>query len=581
MQNHDDADGSKRIVLMRTLDGLFRGISPSKARVATLGGKGIEAGIWDKAGIRGLHGWLIERDPVQLANLREAYGHFRITDSLVRFAETIRKRLGPRAYLDLFHLDLCGTIEPNILKLARVLPLLMNGRQRLLALTMADSRRNRSLEHADVTNECGSLLFGAIWPELCDRLLTLHANEPTGACGSYADPINVTTREIGFFINLAFALASMVPTSFGFGTGPRAAPVGSLVHALCSGKVDRELRRSIRHESTYVVPVRLERYVYWSDNRMKRDGRPSRFRMRTYILRLDAVDEPISLVMAARKMARLLMRSTYSIVDNGTIRTMSLQDVRKRPLDAEADSCLDARIRTEPFRQSSDHAVQEHKDPDKETNMGGASVSEIRSYFAGILPALSAAHQEHFNRLCELAASGENGSTELNRRIALAISTLQGGKGKPEEGKTQAASAAPVASASPPKSVPKTPPKEEPTPRKKRTKKHYNLSLDEADDLRLELIRANHEGPQAFQKAEKAIAKKLPSNGKKTRMLGGLRAHANGTFRPNFMARTYLRTEEAKRSALMEELSKIYAVPVKELMGELTGSATYKSAQQS
>ncbi len=208
----------------------------SSARLATLGGEGLEALIWQEKGIAGDNGWLIESKR-RLSRRLIRHFQFRYCSKLGAFPRLFQSVWGAKKGIDGFHLDLCGTFEPNDKDFERIVPLIMRSRGRCFAVTVADQRRNTSIERFDkVVIEAERLLGEKSSRDFFEWLLAEQRELIPAGMGIHAEPVLGASREFGFAVSL----------------------LKSLVKARAYG---------LDH---------VERYVYASD----KNGRP--FRMRTY-----------------------------------------------------------------------------------------------------------------------------------------------------------------------------------------------------------------------------------------------------------------------------------------------------------
>lgn len=215
----------------------------SKARLATLGGEGLEAALWKERGIAPKNGWLIECTRTRSKHLiaRFPYRHCTRLAYFRRSAESI---WGAKYGIDGFHLDLCGTYERSDSAFRPVIPIIMRGSGRCLAVTVSDQRRNSSHEHFENIRAEAEHLFGdALATRFLSKLEGDYQALPEQGIGLWADPAIGAVREFGFAYHLVRAL---------------------------------ELQSSL--------PIdRIERYLYVSN------GKSRPFRMRTYFFHFGKV----------------------------------------------------------------------------------------------------------------------------------------------------------------------------------------------------------------------------------------------------------------------------------------------------
>ena len=181
----------KSQVLRLFLQFVQKHVPLSEAVIASLGGEGREAAIWQEHGIPDSNGWLIERNRKRSANLISQLP-YRYTSSLASFSRVFRSVAGSSRGVDAFHLDLCGTIEPNIDIARRIIPLVVQSRGRCLAITVADARRNASVDNFGKIEKWLSALLGFRYQRMRERLEAEQGKDRELAI----------MREIGFFFSI-------------------------------------------------------------------------------------------------------------------------------------------------------------------------------------------------------------------------------------------------------------------------------------------------------------------------------------------------------------------------------------------
>jgi hypothetical protein len=216
----------------------------ARAKLATLGGQGIEAKLWQEHGLPPENGWLIERSRDRARQL--IAGHrYRTHNQLQTFHQILAGYGEEQAHIDGFHLDLCGTFGGALVKIfSSILPLVLNSDGRCLAITVADQRRNVALEQ---------------WPQYQRRAKHLFGNR----YASFYTAIKNQQERVPVRQGVE------LPVFFRSFNADKAAKreVGLLVELsglLCQLKLVKQ-------------PVEIERYIYVS----RFHGRP--FRMRTYL----------------------------------------------------------------------------------------------------------------------------------------------------------------------------------------------------------------------------------------------------------------------------------------------------------
>ena len=135
---------NKTTAVHRFLAFLAQYLPLDQAILATLGGEGLEPHLWQEAGVAGDHGWLIEQRDLYRNHL-DQHLPYNICPDLATFPDEIQRLKGAPNFVDAFHLDLCGTLEKSIDIFAPVFPLITSGVGQCLAVTVSDSRSNRSL----------------------------------------------------------------------------------------------------------------------------------------------------------------------------------------------------------------------------------------------------------------------------------------------------------------------------------------------------------------------------------------------------------------------------------------------------
>ncbi len=216
-----------------------------QARLATLGGEGIEAKVWRERGIPPNHGWLIELNHRRANSLIRNHP-YRNHNRLSTFAQILQGTDANSAQLDGFHLDLSGTLGREVAKeLARIFPLILASRARCFAVTVADQRRNITLEQWPQTMRHAYKLLGEYAEQFYKTLVVQQEHVPVKqglpAFMKAFDPTKGAKREFGLLL---------------------------------------ELLELLRGQSGF-APTIIERYLYVS----RYKGRP--FRMRTYFFHFE------------------------------------------------------------------------------------------------------------------------------------------------------------------------------------------------------------------------------------------------------------------------------------------------------
>ncbi|MFZ6015595.1 MAG: hypothetical protein ACOYUZ_04560 [Patescibacteria group bacterium] len=197
---------AKKQVLGHITELVCRYVPADAAIVGTLGGIGLEAGVWRKAGIKPENSYFIDRDPLRMKALMEkCEGAVQILGSLDQFANVFCACRSAERGLDFFHLDLCGTINGLEEEISQILPLIFRSQARCFAVTVADARRNLAHETPKELFLAAAKLWPALhwqtWLLLCD----LH-NQARLECLQEADTEKVALRELSLLVVLGRAL---------------------------------------------------------------------------------------------------------------------------------------------------------------------------------------------------------------------------------------------------------------------------------------------------------------------------------------------------------------------------------------
>lgn len=252
-------------------------VSLRKAHVATLGGEGVEAELWRKHGIPPAHGWLVERSQ-DLSRKIIAELKYHYEPSLFGFPRGFSGAMGRKATIDAFHLDLKGTLESSLPAFTPVLPLIIHGKGRCLAITMADMRANRSLQNEEGMLSAVRQAVGNEFAKSILAELTLQQRELFARAGyATSNPHKGALKELGVFSTLLHL----------FGAQGERLPV-----------LDR-----------------IERYVYNS-------GSSQAFRMRTYFFHFGSLRRSYAkdLPSLAEVMAPRWLGSPIQFIELGVIK---------------------------------------------------------------------------------------------------------------------------------------------------------------------------------------------------------------------------------------------------------------------
>lgn len=484
----------KQRVLGMLLDLLGAYVSPEDAVLATLGGEGLEAAVWEQAGVCAENGWLVERSRRRMRGLlrgHRAYHHFQ--GNLTGFPKAFRGYHGRHAALDLFHWDLCGTVEPAIEEVCGILPSLMYGRGHCLAVTTADMRRNRTLQdHERMLHVCAQA-FGPAWPDLWQDLLGLHRAEANHRL--CVDPEKAALREAGTLLYLAFALATVELGDDGFAMHREQYPLKRFVE-LCRGSESPEDLKRLFADCRWAMSLgRLERFTYASG--------ATGFRMRTYFFRLEQAGRHLRIGSWMRRLAALLKTSSCHVVDaDSSCQIWPLAEERKAPVEEASPK---------------ENSLMER-------------VQAIKTVFASHLTFAPSELKQSFEELCDLAEKGEQAVDQLEAIRKM----LNGGNGH-----------APSVAVNPSSTVPVNP---QLTP----SDIARLQEVERLDDAREEMLVSRLLGEQAFAAKQKEIVKRFSLGRAPGHKLGAIFANCQGGLRGKFIKR---RLEKAQREGVAEEVA--------------------------
>ncbi len=274
---------------------------PPQAVVATLGGEGLESSLWLTRNITLENTWIVERNRVRSRKLLQQHTGHHLHGALTDFPIILEATCGPKAALDLFHWDLCGTVEPCIDEMIGVLPSILRSQGRCLAVTVADSRRNLSLEAMPVVTRIGRKVFGDQWKPLWEKLLIDEMRNKTGREREGAKPEAVAVREVGFYLYMLFSFASIdrhPEKDFVLRAEPF--PLTQFMRFDAQRDLSKAINALIKHGTLHCVPDHLERIVYFSGTNC--------FRMRNYVFHLRVAPEALTMHQAAQQLAALILK---------------------------------------------------------------------------------------------------------------------------------------------------------------------------------------------------------------------------------------------------------------------------------
>jgi len=322
----------KSVALRLLLEYLKKHVPLSKAVVASLGGEGREAKIWQEVGIAAENGWLIERNRKKSRKLISEMP-YRYTSTLESFSRVFRNVGGAKAGIDAFHLDLCGTLDSSIAIVRRIIPLVIKTQGRLLAVTVADARRNVGVEQFGHIEKILSKLLGFRYERLRERLLIErlgdrqlavmrelvffhHMTELFKFYGRYTVPSKVT--RLAYISHTSGAGFPMRTYLFRFEKEPRRMTAKKFAGLLYDKWLDEKLADLNKPASESAAT----KETTMSEDTKPMKGEFGKLRALVQVIGGEALDEFEALVAAAtRERSTLLdeLRALISLHDDGTV----------------------------------------------------------------------------------------------------------------------------------------------------------------------------------------------------------------------------------------------------------------------
>ncbi|MDO8463551.1 MAG: hypothetical protein Q7S96_04785 [bacterium] len=291
-----------------------------RATVATLGGDGVECRVWSRLGIPIGHCWFIERDRrKQRALLRMERGAHHYCGDLDGFPAIFRAAV-PETGLDVFHWDICQTMESHIQDLHAVLPLIMASTSRVLLITSADQRVHRVHRTREHLHAWWEMLLGATEAARFIAHLTASYAEVRTRGWSEGDEELAAMRELSVYLHI---LLVSCDAQRGLDALARSHDPSTARHAFPDGNIPK----------VTFLPDVLVRYVYYSRHHETHPG----FRMRTLGMRLGQPEEPLVLTDAAAALAQLVMATPLSMIVSGKRGRLQQVTVRGNPDDEKKE----------------------------------------------------------------------------------------------------------------------------------------------------------------------------------------------------------------------------------------------------
>lgn len=191
-----------------------RGLAPADARLAGLGGRGIWVKDWLAQGYVADQAYLIERNRKRAADLMrdETLKGVRIVQStLANFPRVFAAQVEDGTGIDVLNLDFNGTLESALKDVTKIMTLFACSRGKAMVLTVADARRNQSLDNPAKTAKHIQEFFaqGARLPrqelESAWRILCAEHDglEVSHTFPEAADPLKAAFRELSTIVQLA------------------------------------------------------------------------------------------------------------------------------------------------------------------------------------------------------------------------------------------------------------------------------------------------------------------------------------------------------------------------------------------
>ena len=532
---------SKRIVVHRLLDFLDKYTPLETAHVMSLGGEGAEVGICNERGVSLPNVNIVERNPRLMHALQKNYpdaAHHQ--GSLRSFPASFTARYGNDVGLDLIHVDFCGTLEPQIMGLLPVLPLAARGEGRCLAYTVADKRRNLSLESTVEVKALARRTFGKLWPALWQNLKQLHRHYLEVWPESEALEENVALRELGALLYITLACGSVRQNG-----GPRKSdplitlPQGQNIPQCPEGYL--------------LVPDAIERFVYCSEDH---------WRMRTYVVHFRQLETPMPAKQAWQIVAELVTNGHCAFIApggetiEGKIETQT-HEVVARPIPAVPHP--------QPQKERVMTTANTTKSVKSTTATASEKLADIQARSPIYLPHVSSEVRRDVETLIELLGQKLDSSATRNHALDEVLALVTNMKG---------GTSVPTAFVSAPTTRRSATPTAKVYPSKEETAQQ--------DSLRVQLMRALH-----FQDLEAEsqayIAMGIDTNtrdGEHRRRAA--KAQLTGDNRKHFFARVVLGAGSSadERVQAMQRLSEASGLPLDAIDKEVKRSGVWKRANQ-
>lgn len=558
------ANPTKEQTVRRALEALANHYDVATARFATLGGAGYELAVWTALDVPREHCWLIERDQQQARRLipRARPAHVYVGE--LRDFPRMFRSVAPDGTLDVFHWDLCETMEPNARELRQVFPVIAGSTSRCLLVTAADQRGNRSLDEADLIDAWWTWLLGSAEAHRAFRAHLVEEHDRAQRRGwTEAASANAATRELSLFLHLLLVLCDFQWEEEAVMRG-RAMGLAALdrTRAAAARRMPIDVTRAFaggREPSVTFVPDELVRSVYYS----RVDGVVGRsFRMRTTGLHLARLGDPIPIRDAAARIASLITATPLQIFapgSHGRIRTITIRGQQRKeftmPRGQAPVPAADAAQATSPAA-AGPLPYPSHPPSKRLCDEVVAFITRLVQRVRALgLPAESVAPLartaiESLQKLVELdghvctAEDAARATERVRELLASARSALAAGV-PPAAGASDGATPSAVepmpgaSGAAPPAAA---------SPSKKRRRR---LTIDDRTALTVRLLRVKRVAPDRYA-AELAAVKE--ETGLSGHAIGACLARTNGKFRDGFVRRVLQSLSGDAREAQAAEL---------------------------
>lgn len=534
------ANPTKEQTVRRALESLRRHYDVNTARFATLGGAGYELAVWTALDVPREHCWLIERDQQKARRLipRARPAHVYVGE--LRDFPRMFRSVAPNGTLDVFHWDLCETMEPNARELRAVFPLIAGSTSRCLLVTAADQRGSRSLDEADCIDAWWTWLLGSAEAHRAFRTHLVEEHDRAQRRGwTEAASANAATREISLFLHLLLVLCDFQWEEEAVTRG-QAMGLAALdrTRAAAARRMPIDVARAFasgREPSVTFVPDELVRSVYYS----RVNGVVGRsFRMRTTGLHLARLEQPIPIRDAAARIASLITATPLQIFapgSHGHIRTITIRGRQRKEFTmprGQADGSAPGAGEAPPPAAAAPLPYPSYSPPKRLYTEVTAFITQLVARVRAlgltvdVVTPLARTAIESFQKLVELderVCTAEDAARATERvRAFLDSIEVNGAAAAPtpaepdDNARPPAASGVATTVGSPSK------------------KRRHRLTIDDRTALTVRLLRAKRLAPERYAAELAAVKEETGLNG---RAIAACLARTNGKFRDGFVRR--------------------------------------------